>query len=53
MAAPKKKGGLGSKGMGVSALIGTDIKNMNDNAGLHSASEIDINKIKLFTNKLS
>lgn len=45
MAAPKKKGGLGSKGMGVSALIGSDIKNMNENAGLNNASEIDINKI--------
>jgi len=42
MAAPKKKG-LGAKGMGMGALISSDIKNMNESTG--GAVEIDINKI--------
>ena len=42
MAAPKKKG-LGSKGMGMGALISSDIKTMNESAG--GAVDIDINKI--------
>ena len=42
MAAPKKKG-LGSKGLGMGALISSDIKTMNESAG--GAVDIDINKI--------
>lgn len=43
MAAPKKKG-LGSKGLGMGALIRTDIKNLDDGI-TNGVSEIDINKI--------
>ncbi len=43
MAATKRKG-LGAKGLGVGALIGNDIKNINDGVNI-GVNEIDINKI--------
>ena len=44
MAAPKKKG-LGSRGLGMGALISSDIKDLNDGIAENSVIEIDINKI--------
>lgn len=40
-----KKKGLGSKGLGVGALISSDIKNINECIAENSVNQIDINKI--------
>lgn len=50
MAAPKKKG-LGSRGMGVGALISSDIKDLNEGIAENSVIDIDINKISPNTNQ--